>query len=169
MNITYNFNQDHDEAPDPPFPSKKVLQVKKEVTLSYDGDKLPRLQKMLDYRKSCEKREKLQIEPFLFIIPPIYCIVQCSHSTLVKKKRIACVLFAFIAFPRVLSSNTFHLILWYRIKVHSCSYLSPSHMNSLRFDMHKLLSKVHQPNLKPFKETHTHLTLDCLLKMPKKA
>ena len=88
--------------------------------------------------------------------------VHCSHSTLVKKKRISCVLFAFIAFPRVLSSNTFHLILWYRIKVHSCSYLSPSHMNSLRFDMHKLLSKVHQPKLKRFKETHTHLTLDCI-------
>ena len=62
MNITYNFDQDHDEASDPPFPFKKVLQKMRCVTLSSDGDKLPRLQKMLDYRKRCEK---LQIEPFL--------------------------------------------------------------------------------------------------------
>ena len=169
MNITYNFNQDHDEAPNPPFPSKKVLQVKKRWRYHMMVINCQDCKKCLITEKAAKNARNCKLS--LFSLSSLQFIalfsVHCSHSTLVKKKRISCVLFAFIAFPRVLSSNTFHLILWYRIKVHSCSYLSPSHTNSLRFDMHKLLSKVHQPKLKPFKETHTLLKI--AYSMPRKA
>ena len=49
--------------------------------ISFDGDKLPRLQKNVGLQKNRENREKLQIEPFLFIIPTIYSIFTQHFKT----------------------------------------------------------------------------------------
>ena len=67
INFTYNFDQDHDKASNPPFPHKKVLQEKKwgdVIMISFDGDKLPRLQKMLDYRKTAKTARNCKLSLF---------------------------------------------------------------------------------------------------------